>query len=57
MTKRKVIATTLNEEEGESKKQKKEKEVTIYKIPVKCNNNYFIYNRQPVKEQNALRKQ
>ena len=53
MTKRKVT-TKKPIEEGDSKKQKREEDVSIYKIPVKCNKNYFIYNRQFVKETNVL---
>ena len=52
--KRKNVAEKPKEE-GESKKQKNEKEVRRYKIPMKYYNNYFIYNRQPVKETHVLR--
>ena len=53
--KRKNVAEKPKEE-GDSNKQKNEKEVSrYYKIPMKYYNNYFIYNRQPVKETHVQR--
>ena len=51
MTKRKVTAKK-NIEEGDSKKQKREKDVSIYKILVKCNNNYLFHIQQATRKRN-----